>query len=103
MDEPQHPPRTIGELRRALADLGNPWTVDPRLGDAEPLPDPPRGAQRDEDVPPEARLTVVAPDADLGALLMTVLPANPFLRARWVELGLMTADESGTGDRGPGQ
>jgi hypothetical protein len=98
MDEPQHPPHTIGELRRALAELGNPWTVNPRLGDADSLPDPPRGAQRDEDVPREARLAAVAPDADLGALLKTVPPANPFLRARWVELGLMTADDSGMGN-----
>jgi len=30
MNEPQQPPRTIGELRRALTELGNPWTVTPR-------------------------------------------------------------------------
>ena len=103
MGEPQHPPRTIGELRRTLTELGNPWNVNPRLGDADPLPDPPRGGQRDEDIPEEARLAAVAPDADLGALLREVSPANPFLRARWVELGLMTTEESGMGNRGDGE
>ena len=98
MSEPQQTPRTIGELRRTLTELGNPWNANPRLGDADPLPDPPRGAQRDEDVPEEARLAAVAPNADFAALLRAVPPANPSLRARWVELGLMTADESGIGN-----
>ena len=63
MNEPRHRPRTIGELRRALDQLGNPWTINPRLGDADPVPDPPRGAQRDADIPAEARVAAVAPDA----------------------------------------
>jgi|SRR6516225_2978174 len=100
MAEPPSPPRTIGELRSALAELGNPWTVDPRLGDADPLPEPRRGAQRAEDIPEEARLPVVSPDADFSALLRQVPPANPFLRARWAELGLMSADETGAGEEG---
>jgi hypothetical protein len=103
MNEPRHRPRTIGELRRALDQLGNPWTINPRLGDADPVPDPPRGAQRDADIPAEARVAAVAPDADFGALLRTVPTANPFLRARWAELGLMAADDSGTGDTGDGE
>lgn len=98
MNEPQQPPRTIGDLRRTLTELGNPWTVNPRWGDVDVLPDPPRGAQRDEDVPEDARLPGFPPDADLGALLRTAPPANPFLRARWAELGLMTTGDSGAGN-----
>lgn len=99
MDEVQGP-RTIGELRRVLAEAGSPWTVNSRLGDADPLPDLPRGGQRDEDIPEGSRLTAVAADADLGALLKATPPANPFLRARWVELGLMATADAELRNRG---
>jgi len=101
-------PKTIGELRRRLAELGNPWEVDPRLNDDDPLPDPPRGGQREEDVPEEARLPSLEPSTDLHGLLASEPPANPFLRERWVEAGLLDQDEAPglaleSGDEGEGE
>ena len=42
-DERATRPATVGELRRRLAALGDPWTVPARFTDDDPLPDPPRG------------------------------------------------------------
>jgi hypothetical protein len=89
----QDVPKTIGELRRRLAELGNPWEVDPRLNDDDPLPDPPRGGQREEDIPEEARLPTLDPDTDLHAVISGEQPANPFLRTRWEEAGLLSQDK----------
>lgn len=89
----QDVPRTIGELRRRLAKLGNPWEVDPQLNDDDPLPDPPRGGQRDEEIPEEHRLAPLAPDADLLDLIAAQPPANLFLRTRWVEAGMLNQAE----------
>jgi hypothetical protein len=75
---------TVGELRRRLAELGDPWQVDPDLSDDAPLPDPPRGAELGG---PE--IAQAAP-ADLRAMP----PANPDLRRRWAEAGLLTEDEA---------
>ena len=100
MDETKQTPRTVGELRRWLAEHGNPWTVDPRLGNDDPLPNPPRGGQNEEDIPQEHRLTAVAPDVDLRELLRTMLPANPSLQVRWVELGLITPPEASSETNG---
>lgn len=89
-------PRTIGELRRRLAELGNPWRVDPTLSDDEPLPDPPRGGA--DPLPGVAeRLTAATPtaDTDILALIAERPPANPLMRERWVEQGLLDADRSG--------
>jgi hypothetical protein len=84
--------RTIGDLRRRLAEMGNPWTVDPQLSDDEPLRDRPRGGQIEEEVPEESRLAAVAPPRDLREVLAEQLPTNPLLRERWVQEGLL--DES---------
>jgi hypothetical protein len=89
----QDVPKTIGELRRRLAKLGNPWEVDPQLSDDDPLPDRPRGGQREEEIPEEHRLVPPEPGADLRGLLAAEPPANPFLRARWVELGMLNQDK----------
>ena len=89
---PEEEPRTAGELRRRLAELGNPWTVDPRLSDDDPLPSYSRGGQLEEDVPDEARLSALAPDADLRELLIGEPPTNAFLQARWVEAGVLPAE-----------
>jgi hypothetical protein len=86
-------PKTVGELRRRLAKMGNPWEVDPRLGDDDPLPDPPRGGQLDEEIPDEDRLKALESEADLRGLIATSPPANPFLRARWAEAGILTQNE----------
>jgi hypothetical protein len=95
-------PETVGELRRRLAELGNPWTVDPELTDEDPLPEYPRGGQEDADVPPEFRTAATEPTADLRDLLSQEPPANPFLRARWAEEGLLdpaNGQPSGEGER----
>lgn len=44
-DEHARPPATIGELRRRLERLGQPWTIPARFNDDDPLPDPPRGGE----------------------------------------------------------
>jgi hypothetical protein len=85
--------RTIGDLRRHLAELNNPWTVDPQLSDDEPLRDRPRGGQVEEEVPDEFRPAGMAPPRELREVLAEQPPANPFLRERWVAEGLL--DESG--------
>jgi hypothetical protein len=85
----QEVPKTIGELRQRLAELGNPWEVDPRLNDDDPLPDPPRGGQREEDIPEEARPPSLEPGTDLHGLIAAEPPANPFLKVRWVEAGML--------------
>jgi hypothetical protein len=93
MDNGTNAPRTAGELRRRLAGLGDPWTVDPRLADDDPLPDRPRGGMPEEHIPEAARLVALSPETDLLDLLSAQPPANPDLRARWTELGLLPADE----------
>ena len=87
------PPKTIGELRRRLAELGNPWEVDPQLSDDDPLPDPPRGGQSEEEIPEEDRLVPLESGTDLQGLIAAQPPANPFLRLRWAEAGLLSQDE----------
>ncbi|MEU6064076.1 hypothetical protein ABZ864_06110 [Streptomyces sp. NPDC047082] len=82
-------PRTVGELRRLLTELGDPWTVDPALSDDAPLPDPPRGALLEEEAPEELRLEALPEEVDLRDLLSAQPPANPDLRARWREAGLL--------------
>jgi hypothetical protein len=89
----QDAPKTIGELRQRLVKLGSPWQVDPRLSDDERLPDRPRGGQREEDIPEEHRLMPLEPGADLRGLIATQPPANPFLRARWAENGMLQRDD----------
>jgi hypothetical protein len=91
----QEQPRTIGDLRRRLAELGNPWTVDPQLSNDEPLRDRPRGGQADEEVPDDVRPQALQPRQDLRELLAGEPPANPFLRQRWVEEGLLDDDAGG--------
>lgn len=82
-------PDNVGELRRRLAELGNPWTVDPDLADDDPLPEYPRGGQEDADVPAEFRAVAAEPGEDLRDTLSQEPPANPFLRARWATEGLL--------------
>lgn len=86
-------PRTIGELRKRLAELGNPWQVNPRFSDDDPLPDPPRGGQSEEEIPEAYRLAPLAADVDVLALIAAQIPANPFLQARWAEMGLINQDQ----------
>jgi hypothetical protein len=89
----QERPQTIGDLRRRLAELGNPWTVDPQLSDEEPLRDRPRGGQPEDEVPDDLRAAAVEPSRDLRDVFAEQPPANPFLRERWVEEGLLDEGE----------
>jgi hypothetical protein len=89
----QERPQTIGDLRRRLAELGNPWTVDPQLSDEEPLRDRPRGGQPEDEVPDDLRAAAVEPSKDLRDVLAEQPPANPSLRERWVEEGLLDETE----------
>lgn len=89
----QNPPKTVGELRRRLVRLDSPWEVDSRLGDDEPLPQYPRGGQSEEEIPEEDRLTPIDPGVDVQTLIAALTPANPYLRTRWIELGMLDQDE----------
>jgi len=94
-ETPEPAPPTAGEIRKALDEMGNPWTVDPDISDDEPLPDFPRGGEMPDELP-IARSAFVSEEADLTDILRQHPPTNPFLRARWEELGLAPADEQGT-------
>jgi hypothetical protein len=80
-------PRTAGELRRRLVEMGDPWTVDPRLEDGDPLPAYGRGGLPPEEDP--ALALAVEPERDISAQLRERPPSNPLVRARWIELGLL--------------
>lgn len=82
-------PKNIRELRRQLAKLGDPWSVIPQLSDDDPLPNLPRGGQSDDEVPKEHRIKPLKRGINLRRLIAAQPPANPFLRARWVEAGLI--------------
>jgi hypothetical protein len=89
-DELASPPATIGELRERLDRLGRPWTAPARFGNDDPLPDPPRGGQPVEAGHVDGLRAVDSPE-ELTALLAEHPPANPFLAARWRELGVAVA------------
>ncbi|GAB63586.1 MAG: hypothetical protein DWB56_14570 [Candidatus Jettenia sp.] len=91
---PTFQPRTVGELRRRLAELGNPWFVDERLGDDDPLPEYPMGTQAIEEIPTEIR-SYKPTHEDFDRILKQHPPGNPFLRLRWIELGLLSSDDPG--------
>src|SRR5215470_5572543 len=84
-------PQTAGELRRLIRAKKFKWTVDPRLRDGDPIPNYKRGG-----VPPREGTPELEPVKDLTTLLRKNPPANPLLRARWVELKLLLAKEQGT-------
>jgi hypothetical protein len=89
-------PRTVGDVRRRLAEMGNPWTVDPSFQDDEPIPHYHRGGQPVDEIP-EGLLPPPVSGADLVERMRVVPPANRWLRARWVELGLLPADDPAAG------
>ena len=79
-----HAPKTAGELRRLLARKGIKWQVDPRLRDDDRLIVYPRGGIMQKLISGAERCT-----GDLVDYLRRVPPNNPFLRARWLELGIL--------------
>ena len=86
-------PKTVGELRQRLAKADSPWEADPRLGDDDPLPDRPRGGQIEEDIPEKHRLRPLKVGIDLKSIISKQPPANPFLRARWAEVGMLEQED----------
>lgn len=87
--------RTVGDVRRWLSEMGNPWTVDPSFNDDDPIPRYHRGGQRDDELPEPQLPPPLPPGADLAERITAVPPTNRWLRARWVELGLLPGDEGG--------
>src|SRR5690349_3187122 len=81
-----HRPATIGDLRRRLRELGDPWSAPKHFNDEDPLPEPPRGAQPIE--PDQIGRRAPKSQEEFEALLREVPPTNPSLIARWRELGL---------------
>lgn len=89
------PPANIGELRKRLEALGNPWTVAPHLGDSDPLPQPPRGGEFPrEDAPAIPGLKTISNAKEFEAIVHAEPPANPLLARRWVELGVLSAERA---------
>ena len=84
-DERATRPATIGELRRRLKVLGEPWTVPARFNDDDPLPDLPQQPVELGHVP---GLRAVHTGEEFEAFLREIPPTNPFLAARWRELGM---------------
>ena len=80
---------TIGELKKILAEQGDPWSVDPRLSDEEALPNLPRGGQAEEDIPRDDRIEPVGRDVDIRKIIGKDPPSNPWLVLRWIEAGLL--------------
>lgn len=78
------PPHTIGDLRKLLARLGNPWQPDPGLSDAEPIPQFPTGG--------DGTMEPVGQAVPKGRLIEAIRkdpPSNPHLRDVWIQRGLI--------------
>jgi hypothetical protein len=80
------PPQTIGELRRRLAELGDPWTVPEDMADDAPVPQAPHP----EPVGPGhvPGLRAIDPDSDLEAVIREMAPSNAHLAQHRHEAGL---------------
>jgi len=87
---------TAGELRQVIQAKGYGWSVDPRLLDGDPIPRYAMGGALPRDGG-EAH----ASDAELDAILQDHPPANPFLRARWIEAGLLPSARESAGAGSP--
>jgi hypothetical protein len=83
-------PRTYGELRKLLADAGDPWQPDPTKADEEELPVYPTGG----DGVYEPRDRTVAKGGVDDVLAKAPPPSNPELRAEWHEEGLFADEEA---------
>jgi hypothetical protein len=77
-------PRTAGELRRRLAERGEPWSVDERLTDVDPLPVYQRGGEIVDPIPGVEPL-----EDDVTETLRREPPTNPLVREHWVETGVL--------------
>ena len=81
---------TIGELRRRLQSMGEPWTVPAHFTDEDPLPDLAPGGQPVEPGHVEG-VRAVNTQEEFDACLREMASSNPFLATRWHELGQMDA------------
>lgn len=84
-----HRPKTIGDLRKLLSKIGNPWQPNPRLSDAEPIPEFPTGGDGNMDPVGAALPRSRAIDA-----IRKEPPSNPHLRNIWIERGLLRPSEN---------
>jgi hypothetical protein len=77
---------TVGDLRKRLRALGNPWEPDPTLSDEAPLPVYPAGGDATTGGPGE-----LAAGEKLEDVLMRLgaPPSNADLRNVWREAGLL--------------
>ena len=85
MDRSERAPQTYGELRKLLAEAGDPWLPDPTRSDDEPLPEYRTGG--DGNFEPEDRML-----DERGVderLKEGGPPSNPDLRAEWREEGFL--------------
>jgi hypothetical protein len=73
--------------------MGMPWKVASNLNDDDPVPDPPRGGQPEDDIPTDQRVTPLRADADVRSVIASHPPINPFMRRRWVEAGLLERED----------
>lgn len=80
-------PKTFGELRKLLAELGNPWSPDPARSDDEPIPAYTTGGDGTREPVGE-----LLPIRGVFAFLKRFPPSNTLLREVWRERGLL--DES---------
>lgn len=80
-----------GDLRKQLAEMGDPWSVDPTISDDEPLPLFPLGGRTDEEdaFVQERRLD---PETDVREIIADLPPNDPHLAARWSEAGVPSAE-----------
>jgi len=79
-------PRTVGELRRRLAQMGHPWEVQLNLSDDDPLPMPSRGGDGSPPITPDKFASI---DDLKDALRAGPVPTNPFLQQEWARSGLI--------------
>ena len=97
--EPEHQePRTAGHLRRVIAEKRVTWTVDARLRDTDMLPKYKRGGQETAN---QSNTTAPVADVNVPELLRQQPPTNPFLRARCVELNLLSHKDLGLAGTSP--
>ena len=86
------PPKTYGDLRKLLAEAGDPWQADPTRSDEEPLPSFTTGG--DGNFEPQGRMLKAG---ELDELLkLATPPSNPDVMAVWRQEGL-TADVQNDG------
>lgn len=78
---------TYGELRRQLAENGNPWLVDPLISDDEVLPEYPLGGLP-EGSPQETSINAVDPAVDVRDVIADLPPNDPWLRRSWIDAGI---------------